>query len=317
MRARQRNVLTRAQYAGLTDENGKWNGQIRLLEKNLDLPLRARKPVVWAAWNDLFHSDVPDGFIDCVFAVMASSGQHTFLVLTKRPERMLKYMLRVAANGPLAASRYTEKLVDYFKQRIEKFTSDWTPPPPPEPEVRFIYDSAMEYEAADPKRESMFYNHQCHWRKWPLSNIYLGVTAENQEQADKRIPILLQIPAAVRFVSVEPMLGPVDLTRIGGDQFGWGRIDALYGLYYIRANAMDHGCDWETEPNAKLDLVFCGSESGPNRRKTEIDSIRSLRDQCVTSGTKFFLKQMEVDGKLVKMPELDGKQWSQFPEVQP
>jgi protein gp37 len=112
-------------------------------------------------------------------------------------------------------------------------------------------------------------------------NLWLGVTAENQEQTDKRIPVLSQTPAEIRFVSVEPMLGPVDLSR---------------HLMYL---------DW----------VICGSESGPGRRPTEISWIRSLRDQCVSAGVSFFLKQMDVDGQLVKMPELEGKTWAQFPQT--
>ena len=86
------------------------------------------------------------------------------------------------------------------------------------------------------------------------TNVWLGVTTENQEMADRRIPILLQIPAVVRFVSVEPMLGPVDLAR---------------------------GCE-------KIDWVICGGETGPNARPMHPDWVRSLRDQCQSAGVPFF-----------------------------
>lgn len=132
------------------------------------------------------------------------------------------------------------------------------------------------------------------WNSSEVPHIWFGVTAENQEQADKRIPILLQTPTAVRFVSVEPMLGSIDFTRIGGDQFGWGRLDALNGLRYIRANALENGCEWENTPCTKLDWVICGGESGPGARPIHPDWVRSLRDQCQAAqaaGVPFLFKQ--------------------------
>lgn len=148
-----------------------------------------------------------------------------------------------------------------------------------------------------------------------IKNLWLGITAENQEMADLRIPILLQIPATVRFVSVEPMLGPVDLTRVGGDWHGHGRIDALNGRRNIEEYIFEYSLRWKTERCEKIDWVICGSESGPNRRPANIEWIRSLENQCVAAGVPFFLKQMEVGGRLVKMPKLDGQIWNQMPEV--
>ena len=114
--------------------------------------------------------------------------------------------------------------------------------------------------------------------QWPFKNLMLGVTCENQVTAEMRIPLLSATPAAKKFISVEPMLEELDLS--------------VY-LEYI---------DW----------VVCGCESGPNRRKTKIEWIRGLRDQCVNADVPFFLKQMDVDGKVVKMPALDGKVWEQY-----
>jgi protein gp37 len=91
MRANNPNAKIKEQYAGLT-EGVRWNGQIRLMEKNLDLPLRVRKPQVWAVWNDLFHEDVPFEFIGKVFARMHNTRYHTFIVLTKRPKRMAEFI---------------------------------------------------------------------------------------------------------------------------------------------------------------------------------------------------------------------------------
>lgn len=117
----------------------------------------------------------------------------------------------------------------------------------------------------------------------PISNVWLGVTAENQEQANNRIPILLSIPAAKRFVSIEPMLGPVELGVI---HHADAHIDALNGLY----NSYPDG-KWTQKSIEKLDWVICGGESGPKARPMHPDWVRSLRDQCQEANTPFFFKQ--------------------------
>jgi len=129
---------------------------------------------------------------------------------------------------------------------------------------------------------------------WPRHNLWLGVTAENQEMADLRIPFLLQTPAAKRFVSVEPMLGSVRL-----------------GSLWWNAKISGGGAPWAID---SLDWVIAGCESGPRRRPCNIEWLRSLRDQCVAAGVPFFLKQMDINGRLVKMPILDGRVWAQVPE---
>jgi len=117
-----------------------------------------------------------------------------------------------------------------------------------------------------------------------LPNVWHLTTAENQGNADWRIPPLLKLRDKspgwpVLGVSVEPMLAPVDLSR-------W--ID-------------------------RLDWVIAGCETGPNRRPAEIDWFRSLRDQCQAAKVPFFLKQAEINGRVVKMPELDGRVWDETP----
>lgn len=205
MRASNPNAAIAERNKGLTAKADAFNGTIRLRIDNLDLPLKTKKPTVWALWNDLFHEDVPFDFVDMAFRVMYETSQHVFFVLTKRPERMLKYMTR----------------------------------PPLDDEPRLL----------------------------PMEHVWLGVTAENQEQAAKRIPILLRIPAAKRYVSIEPMLGPVSLNIM----------DAL-GVH-------DDG------PGPSLDWVICGGESGPGARPIHPYWALSLRDQCATAGVPFFFKQ--------------------------
>lgn len=251
--------------------------KVTLHKDRLEEPLRWKKPrkVFVCSMSDLFHEDVPNEFIDYVFAVMGRSQQHTFILLTKRPERMREY---------LQAGRYQQILNIAYRLKFR-----------PEGLGKGI---------DNPKD----------MRWWP--NVWIGVTAENQQRADERIPILLQIPAAVRFVSVEPMLGPVDLTRIGGDWYGNGRINALKGLQNDDTYVNEYNLRWKAKHCGELDWVICGSESGPNHKKTKIEWIRDLREQCISANVPFFLKQMEINGRMVKMPELDGKIWAQFPEVQ-
>lgn len=125
---------------------------------------------------------------------------------------------------------------------------------------------------------------------WPLPNVWLGVSVEGQRTADDRIPVLLHTPAAIRFVSYEPALGPVDLFSHPG----------------------------ETEPHSpyphKIDWVICGAESGHGARPMDPDWARSVRNQCQSAGVPFFLKQIVVEGKLVKEPFLDDRQWLEFPK---
>ena len=97
---------------------------------------------------------------------------------------------------------------------------------------------------------------------YPWPNIWLGVTAENQQRANERIPVLLQCPAAVRFVSIEPMLGPVNLEEY------WG------------------------EPGVGLDWTIVGGETGPGARYMNPDWARDVRDQCEAAGVPFFFKKM-------------------------
>lgn len=215
MRAGQQNEKIQARYDGLTTPEGRWNGQIRLLEENIDLPMRVKNPTVWAVWNDLFHESVPVGFIWSVLNTMSEAGQHTYIILTKRPDRMARF-------------------------------------------IRNIED----------------------WDSNEVPHIWLGTTCENQEQADARIPVLLQIPAAVRFVSVEPMLGPVVLRKkaVNDHEIIQATIGGRLDKY---CRSVQRGIDW----------VICGGESGPRARPMHPDWARGLRDQCQASGVPYFFKQ--------------------------
>jgi protein gp37 len=210
----------------------------------LDEPLRWRKPQVVAVsfMGDLFHVCIPESFVRRVVGVMADERceRHTFLLLTKRPER-----------------------------------------------ARAILTSPM-----------------CSPNNWPttgLHNVYLGVSVEDQRTADERIPILLDAPAAHRWVSVEPQIGPVDL---GPHLQEW--TDACIGDRDVVTAEVTPALDW----------VVQGCESGPGRRPFDVAWARSVRDQCSAAGVPYYLKQIHWPAQdapghwpsadVIKHPLLDG-----------
>jgi protein gp37 len=242
-------------------------------EEILTAPLRLRKPSIIGVqfMSDLFHEDVSDEMIDKVFAVMnvcSNAGKgHTFIVLTKRADRMNRWFFTSGID-------YERPMpVECVQRRDDVAVAGWD------------MGLVEKYHLPD---EDAFCN------VWPLPNVILMVSAENQEMADLRIPDLLATPAAKRGVSVEPMLAPVDLS----EYFDWGH-----------ETGGPQG--WQPEPGP--DWVVCGCESGRGRRPMDLDWVRSLRDQCVAADVPFWFKQAYENGKLVQLPYLDGKQWKQRP----
>lgn len=120
-------------------------------------------------------------------------------------------------------------------------------------------------------------------QEWPLPNVWLGVSVEDQKRADLRIPALLDTPAAVRFLSCEPLLGPVDLSRWLGVEY----MDALEGY----GEELGAALTGRVGPYGGLHWVIVGGESGPGARPVHPDWVRTLRDQCTAAGTAFFFKQ--------------------------
>lgn len=234
---------------------------VRTHDDRLDQPLRWRKPrmIFVNSMSDLFHDDVPFEFIDRVFAVMALAGQHVFQVLTKRPARMREYLL----------------------QRSESMlASDWPASSPLAVAARII---------SKERGDALPNNAPLHIAgNWPLNNVWLGVSVEDQAAADERIPLLLDTPAAVRWISAEPLLGPVRLSGLFGlitdDEDV--RINALEGTFITSRYQED-----ETPLGAKLDWVVVGGESGPKARPMHPSWARSLRDQCAEAGVPFLFKQ--------------------------
>lgn len=199
---------------------------VTLRPERLDMPLRWKRPrrIFVNSMSDLFHNQVPDDYIAHIWAVMAWSPAHTFQILTKRHGRM-----RVL----LSSSDFKSKVDDAW------------------------YDFGRRYNMAAKV------GHPGHpYDRWPLPNVWLGVSAENQQWADIRIPALLDTPAAVRFISAEPLLGPLSI-------FASSKIDR------------DPGLDW----------VIAGGESGRGARPMHPDWVRALRSECSFNGVPFLFKQ--------------------------
>jgi protein gp37 len=203
------------------------------------------KPLGWrkgrkifvCSMTDLFADFVTDEMLDRIFAVMALCPQHTFQMLTKRPARMREYL---TTGRSYLVWRATRDLGLPELKRRERL------------------DSAV--------RRQVFL---------PLPNVWLGVSVEDQQRADERIPDLLATPAAIRWISAEPLLGPINI------------IDAMWAR------------DGFSSINSTIDLVVCGGESGAKGRPMHPAWARSLRDQCAVSDTAFFFKQWGEWGPFV------------------
>lgn len=234
---------------------------VRCHPDRLANPLHWKKPrrIFVNSMSDLFHEDVPDGFIDQVFAMMALTPEHTYQVLTKRPERMLKYM---SSGHECEGPRY---------RLSHAVDPSW-----------FGHEVFHDGIAAD-----------IHDAGWPLLNAWLGVSVEDQATADVRIPPLLRTPAAIRFVSCEPLLDKIDLRSIELEHLYW--LNALTS----QVKTFHDGGMPEPPPYPPLNWVITGGESGPHARVTDLDWVRFLRDQCRHDAVPFFVKQITVCGKKI------------------
>ena len=235
-------------YEGLTRKSGGrgvWTGDVRLVPEVLDKPVRWRKPrrIFVDSMSDLFHPDVPDDYIAAVFGVMAIGWWHTYQILTKRPERMAAFLNATPKRGWLSE---TVSAAAITQPRIA--------------EVKPLTGARMQGIAG---------------RGWPLPNVWLGTSVEDQQRADERIPHLLRTPAAVRFLSCEPLLGQVDLIP-----------------YLAPPNPDPLPIDGDFRIAGDLHWVIIGGESGQNARACEVAWVRSIRDQCRAAGVPVFVKQL-------------------------
>lgn len=290
-------AMGQEKYTGLVNiGKGHFNGVVKTHEDVLTIPLKVRKPRRYFvnSMSDLFHRDVPLEFINKVFAVMALCPQHTFQILTKRPERMAEYM-----NLPCPI-----KVRPRWCDAVRQMVSDKVLP---------LYDDGFSHNLAEAWVNrlgvSLASPFIVDYPDKPLRNVWLGTSVEDQQTADERIPHLLKCPAAVRFLSCEPLLGPVDLTRL---PVGRNFIDCLRCDFHGGQGSVIAGPPSGTGP---VDWVIVGGESGPGARPMHPDWARSLRDQCVAAGVPYFFKQWGGVDKKSTGRIIDGRTWDEFPVV--
>lgn len=226
--------------------------QVQVMDERITQPLHWAKPraVFVDSMADLFHDDVPDEVLDRIFAVMALTPQHVYMILTKRPERMRAY---VASRGPGGEPH-----------RMGYYMGEARP------------ELAERFEIA-----------------WPLPNVWLGTSVEHQDAALTRIPWLLDTPAAVRFLSCEPLLGPLALRNLNVEAMAQMYDLALpIGMYYINALTGRNDDMGRPCPDVPaIDWVICGGESGPGFRPMDERWAADLRAQCLDARVPFFYKQ--------------------------
>lgn len=240
----------------------KWSGESRIATHKLDEPMRWRDPstIFVNSMSDTFYEGFTNEQIAAVFGVMAACPQHTFLVLTKRAKRMREWFEwaddETARSDWMRDSRRPDAAPAIHK--IMEWLGRTMPP-------GFTF------------RESVA-------NAWPLPNCWLGVSTENQETADERIPELLRTPSVVRWLSCEPLLSSLYLTPY------------LAGIATRGAISPDGALT--ERPHPPLDWIVAGCESGPGARPCDEAWLRSLRDQCGVTEVPMFLKQMKIHGKV-------------------
>jgi protein gp37 len=239
-----------------TFRNGRPFEDVRCHEDKLDLPLRWTRPrrIFVNSLSDLFHEAVPDAFIDRVFARMALAPRHTFQMLTKRAARMRDYF-----DGP-----HQVRIADAIRAVEDTYDPRYTSEPRP--------PSFADYHAAVRANRGLVF---------PLPNVWLGVSVENPPFL-KRLDELMATPAAIRFVSLEPLLADV------GDLSRW--------LYRTRERRGLACAMYSGNPEERivpgLDWLIVGGESGPGARPFDVTWARSIVDQCRAAGRAVFVKQL-------------------------
>ncbi len=303
-------------YHRLT-KGGHWTGEQRFLTERLAEPLKRRKPsgIFVVDMGDLFGDGVTNEQIAAVYGVMSARPQHTFYTCTKRAKRRREWF------------EWVEVMAERCKEIFPDEDLDWR-------RIHVLRASAMRQGAGNlPGYTEMLAT------GWPLKNVREGTTVENQAAADERIPELLQTPAAVRFLSVEPILEEVSikdclnyneqrgyLCTCPHGRIPWSRCDVCEDKMPVGSPGwLDLGINW----------VIVGGESGPNAHPCHVEWIRSIVSQCQEAGVSCFSKQLGANAHrqapghgterihLCARAGADPNEWPedlrirQFPEVSP
>jgi len=207
----------------LTDASGHFNGTVIPQPSRLSIPLKRKKPTVYAIWNDFHHKHVSHCFQAETYRIIEKCSQHTFLILAKRAGRMLGF--------------YND--MDFFNVEITN----------------------------EPIKKDM-------------PNLWNGLTVCNQQEADEKIPIFLQVPGK-KFLSIEPMLSGINL--------------------HLSDTVDNSGNSWGVRHNF-VDAVILGGETLGSRpgREMKIEWVESIVQQCEAAGVPLFIKQLHLNGKVSK-----------------
>lgn len=243
-------LMGQEKYQGLLNAQNRFNGVLKLDEKALTKPLENKTPTKYFvnSMSDLFHENMPDEWIDKVFAIMALCPHHIFQILTKRPGKMRDYIAKRNEEWTDLGVSETLKNWEVHYENYELLHTDGKLKPHLQ-KAEWFWESFPTGEGGTDPGDLYYYG------KIPLRNVWFGVSCENPS-VKSRIRVLQDIPAAVRFLSLEPLLedlGEINLTNI----------------------------DW----------VIAGGESGNYARPVHPAWVRSIRDQCTAAGVPFFFKQ--------------------------
>lgn len=284
-------------FVGGTRKEGRWNGRAAFVPQRLSEPLHWRKPrrVFVDSMSDWLHEDITNEQVGAILAIAAMTP-HSYQILTKRADRLPAWFAwfdkEFHGYGP------GHGISDCLERAVPNtFDEEFLV------QICNVVNgvSSLPWQGEPPMTA-----------RWPLPNVWLGVSVEDQQRADERIPLLCEAPAAIRFISAEPLLGPLDITE------------------YLQEDAGRCG-----EQHATLDWVIAGCESGHGARPCATDWLLSLRDQCAAARTPFFLKQAlhddtirgeeplvaagpgshEKGGGVIGAPYLEGDQHLEYPEA--
>lgn len=280
----------------ITDANRRFNGTIITYPDRLNIPIKCRKPTIYSVWNDLFHEDIPDELRHGAYAVMSrfnqiparregnagrlrpNEPQHKFLILTKRPAQMVKYL-----------------------NKIKRSEGGW-----------WTHNGAWPESYSSFNKDGVEPGKIISWDDWPLSSVWHGLAVCNQQEADEKIPVFLQVPGK-KFLSIEPCLGPVDIERylwlVSPSTAGPWRDYTGKIVWYGGGIG---GQMISSNPSGYINAVILGGETGPGARPMHPDWVRSVRDQCEASGVPFFFKQW---GEYIPRPTPARIQDSDIPPI--
>lgn len=299
-------------YEGLvrmTPKGARWTGKVSLVDEKLLDPLRWTEPrmIFTTSVSDPFHERFTNETIAILHGVMAITHWHRHQCLTKRAGRMRTWNDWLRAESAAANDGKGMTPAAYCFTMLQRYVNH-------DPHGSFSDHDRKRLSKGDVVDRGLS-------AAWPLPNLWKGVSCEHQLAADERVIELMLTEAAVRFVSLEPLIGGIDMTnvRIADGLVG---VDALAGLgpSHVVPRAALSPIDW----------VIVGCESGPKSRPMDAQWVRVLRDQCAANGRAFFLKQAVESpdfaigeltdrkgaaGNLLDLPYIDGKAHAAFPEA--